>query len=438
MKIALCKTSFAGPVSGADETFVTYAIALQEEGCDVRAVLLFRCGEDDPYYIRLKNARVPVEFVVRHSLVYEALWRVRDLMATLFFFVFMIPGAKEFLRTLWQKFIAFTTRPRYGSCRRFFRERGYDVLHVFTPDAGANVMIRAGHSLHIPVLYHELGTPHHARALRVYYERLGRVLPLCKEVAALSPCLASQWSARYPFLNTVRVLPTISQQSKTFNFYTRIPNTPQTVFGFAARLEQEKGPGLLVDATAIVNKQTPLAVARFAGTGTEQARVKARARELALGNSCEFVGHYSDPLGRSAFMNSLDVFVLPSFAEGTPNSIMEAMSHGLPIIASDVGGIADMLGDQAGILVPPGDVNALANAMSQLAGDASLRAQMGKSAKDRYQRLFSPAAVVPLLVDTYARLTANGNGDAVSKNGHHPWASHSIRNVSSSRAAESP
>jgi glycosyltransferase involved in cell wall biosynthesis len=231
----------------------------------------------------------------------------------------------------------------------------------------------------------------------------------------------------------VSVLPTISEQFKVFNLYSRISQRPQTVFGFAARLEHEKGPALLVDATAIVNRQEPMAVARFAGTGTELPKVKERARELALGDNCEFVGHYTDPLGRSAFMNSLDVFVLPSFAEGTPNSIMEAMSHGLPVIASDVGGIADMIGDDAGLLVPPGDVNALAMAMSRLASDPALREQMGKSAKDRYQELFSPAAVVPLLLDTYERLMANGRAPAVTQNGHHPWANHSRTNISNSQ-----
>jgi glycosyltransferase involved in cell wall biosynthesis len=123
--------------------------------------------------------------------------------------------------------------------------------------------------------------------------------------------------------------------------------------------------------------------------------------------------------------------VLPSLAEGTPNSIVEAMAHGIPIIASDVGGIADMIADQAGILVPPGDVDALAAAMRRLAGDASLREQMGQTAKDQYQKLFSPAAVLPMLLDTYTRLTVNTAATAVGNNGHHPWANHSRTNAGS-------
>lgn len=124
-------------------------------------------------------------------------------------------------------------------------------------------------------------------------------------------------------------------------------------------------------------------------------------------------------------MESLDVFVMPSFTEGTPNSIVEAMACGKPIIASEVGGISDMIGDESGILVPAGDMSALTEAMLRLAKDADLRRTMGAAAKERYQKLFSPKVVVPLMVDTYRRVTRNGHGVAeiVAGNGHlHPWA----------------
>lgn len=426
MKIALCKTCFAGPVSGADETLVTYATTLRERGYDVRVVLLYRCAEDDPYYLRLKNARVPVSFVVKRSVLFEILRTVRDLAASIFFFIFFIPGAKEFLRQIWQSIMAFTTRPRYRSCLHFFEQLQANVLHVFTPDAGAAVMIRAGNKLGIPVLYHELGTSNHLPMLRGYYRRLKKVLPFCSEVAALSPRLATEWSARYPFLPAISVVPIIIERSKTFNLFSAAAgNRQEIVFGFAARMEEGKGPLILLDAIARVNHSGPLAVARLAGVGAESARVKARARQLALGDACEFVGYYSEPLGRSAFMNSLDVFVLPSFAEGTPNGIIEAMAHGLPVIASNVGGIPDVLGDDAGILVPPGDASALAEAMIRLAKDSDLRKRMGVAAQARYQEFFSPSAVVPLMLQTYGRVTRDGHEFAkdISGDGNiHPWA----------------
>jgi glycosyltransferase involved in cell wall biosynthesis len=160
---------------------------------------------------------------------------------------------------------------------------------------------------------------------------------------------------------------------------------------------------------------------------------------LALGDACEFVGQYSEPLGRTAFMESLDVFVLPSFAEGTPNGVIEAMAHGVPVIASTVGGIPDIVDAASGILVPPGDAHALAQAMSQLAQDPQRRKQMGQAARDRYEKLFEPAAVLPLLLKTYGRLAGNGHGAIAGSNGHfHPWSEVLPAEPNDNDAVESP
>jgi hypothetical protein len=88
--------------------------------------------------------------------------------------------------------------------------------------------------------------------------------------------------------------------------------TQATVFGFAARVEKGKGPMVLLDALARVNSKEPLAVTKIAGNGPQLGEVKAHASALALDNACQFVGQYSEPLARAAFMESLDVFVLPS------------------------------------------------------------------------------------------------------------------------------
>ncbi len=132
---------------------------------------------------------------------------------------------------------------------------------------------------------------------------------------------------------------------------------------------------------------------------------------------------YTHPEERRSFMESIDVFVMPSFTEGTQNSIVEAMAHQKPIIASQVGGVPDMLGDEAGLLVPPGDANALAQAMLRLANDSDLRWRMGQAAYERYQKFFSPSVVLPLMLHTYGRLSGNGHCVTHSCNSHvHPWA----------------
>jgi len=426
MKIALCKSHFAGPISGADETLVAYALGLHGLGYNVQVVLLYRCVDDDQYYVRLKDAGVPVSFVITRSRMFEVLRRCRDLLASALFLILLPPRSPDILRRIWRTVMEGMARFHYRACRTFFRAIEADVLHVFTPDTGAALMISVAHELGIPVLYQELGTAQHLPELDPCYRDFEKVLPLCSEFGALSPSLAAEWSARFPSLRSVSVLPLIIERCKTFNLPSPLSVDPEEiVFGFAARLEAGKGPLVLMDALVKVNGEGPLAVARMAGVGPQLLELKARTRELALGDACEFVGHYSEPLGRSAFMNSLDVFVLPSFAEGTPNSIVEAMAHGIPVIASEVGGISDMIGEDAGIRVVPGDSTALAEAMLRLAKDPELRKKMGAAAQERYQRLFSPKAVMPLMLDLYQRAAGNGHAANAKASGNgnlHPWA----------------
>ena len=424
MKIALCKSYFAGPVSGADETLVAYALALHQAGYEVQVVLLYQCAENDQYYRRLSNAGVSVSFIVTRSLVFELLQRMRNVLGGALFFIFLMPRAPELLRRIWQEIMRGITNLHYRTCLNFLRTARPDVLHVFTPDEGAALIISAGHELGIPVLYHEMGTPHHLPLLEDYYRRLEIALPLCTGVAALSPRLAAEWSVRFPFLSSISVLPLIIERPNTFNRTSEPRADPEeTIFGFAGRLEEGKGPLVLVEALARVNRESPSAVTRVAGIGPQLTQVEARVRELGLREAVEFVGHYSETLGRTAFMTSLDVFVLPSFAEGTPNGIIEAMAHGVPVIATTVGGIPDILDGDSGILVPPGDIAALAEAMLLLARDHSRRAAMGTAAKQRYEKLFSQKAVLPLMIQTYSRVTRNGHELAkdISEDCH-PWS----------------
>jgi glycosyltransferase involved in cell wall biosynthesis len=213
------------------------------------------------------------------------------------------------------------------------------------------------------------------------------------------------------------VLPLITEDSNMLRMPAQLNGKHETIFGFAARIENGKGPFVLADAVAQLRRDDILV--RLAGTGPAVQEVKARVRDLRLNGSWEFVGSYDGAVGCSAFMRTLDVFVLPSFAEGTSKSVIEAMAHGLPIITTSVGGSPDLLTADSGILVPPGDSAALARAMQRLASDPALRKRMGQAARERYLKLFAPHAVLSMLVDTYARVA--GRNGHVSQNGHHPW-----------------
>jgi len=419
MKIALCKSHFFGPVSGADEILVSYAISLHNAGHDVDVVLFYKPPENDRYHRRLRKAGVPIVPVINRSIAFTILRSLRGLLSGFLLVFLFVPRTERGLRKIWQVLIDLISRFHYKNCREYFAHSHYDVLHVFTPDTGATLMIRAGKEAGIPVLYHEMGTPHYLPPLDPHYKRLEKVLPLCSEVAALSPTLAQQWSERFPFLPAISVLPLLTDDAYVLKMPAKL-GTNDTIFGFAARIETGKGPFVLADALAQLRQSRDDVLVRLAGTGPAVQDVKARVRELRLNGSWEFVGSYDGAVGCSAFMRTLDVFVLPSFAEGTSKSVIEAMAHGLPIITTTVGGLPDLLSPDAGILVPPGDTAALARAMQRLASDPALRERMGQAARERYLKLFAPDAVLSMLVDTYARV-AGRNGHE-SQNGHHPWS----------------
>jgi len=422
MKIALCKSHFFGPVSGADEILVSYAISLHNAGHDVDVVLLYKPTENDRFNRRLRQAGVPIVTVINRSIAFTILRSLRGLLSSFLLFFLLVPRTERGLRKICQVLIDLISRVHYKNCRAYFAHSHYDLLHVFTPDTGATLIIRAGKEAGIPVLYHEMGTPHYLPPLEPYYKRLEKVLPLCSEVAALSPTLAQQWSERFPFLSSVSVLPLLTDDSDMLRMPAQlgVNGKHETIFGFAARIENGKGPFVLADALAQLREDRDDVLVRLAGTGPAVQEVKARVRDLRLNGSWEFVGSYDGAVGCSAFMRTLDVFVLPSFAEGTSKSIIEAMAHGLPIITTSVGGSPDLLTPEAGILIPPGDSAALADAMQCLAADPALRKRMGQAARERYLKLFAPHAVLSMLVDTYARVA--GHNGHVSHNGHHPWS----------------
>jgi glycosyltransferase involved in cell wall biosynthesis len=419
MRIILCKGQIYGPISGSDETLVTYASQLQKAGHDVSVLLMYLHAEEDQYYQRLLEAGVPVSWIAS-NLAHTSMGAGRKLAYKAFN---AFPGSKQFIRRKTLKLITGMATRYYRQCREFMEKQKVDLIHVMTPDPSAMVMIQAGHDAGIPVIYQELGIPYYPPDFESCYEQFTSVLPLCSEIAALSPKLIEHCRERLPASVSLSILPIMSDEF--VNGRKRNQPAPDKItFGFAARMEELKGPMVLMEAFAVAHQQCENICLNIAGDGSQRQKIAARAKALDVASRYRYHGVYTHPEECRAFMESLDVFVMPSFTEGTPNSIVEAMACGKPIIASEVGGIPDMIGVDSGILVPPGDPGSLAEAMLRLAQDAELRRSMGAAAQERYQKLFSPKVVVPLMVETYRRVMRNGQGglETVADNGHiHPW-----------------
>ncbi len=421
MKILFAKNSFGGPASGADEIAVTYAIELKAAGHETSMLLVQRPASNDVLAKRLQAANVPLTTLASPAFSFSlATGRKLAINA-----MRACKPASAIIRSNSRNVVIYLLDRYYDACCEVLQRERPDVLHVMTPDPGAVMLIRAAYATGVPVIYQEVGLPFHPPGFEDVYERFVTVLPLCSGVAALSPLLAKEVARVVPQLQEPFVLPLISHDAGNG---AAPPNGWASIsFGFAARLEHLKGPLPLVEAFSIAHGVKPQIKLKLAGEGSQRKEILQRIRRLGLEKKCYLVGVYSSLKERSQFMRGIDVFVLPSQTEGTPNAIIEAMANGKPIIATNVGGIPDVVTPDVGILVAPNDVQALGAAMARLATDTDLRHRMGLAARRRYEQLFTPRAVLPLLTNFYKQ-AIHGNGSTSNGNGHasveasHPWS----------------
>jgi glycosyltransferase involved in cell wall biosynthesis len=417
MRILLCKGQIYGPISGSDETLVTYATQLRRAGHDVSVLLMYLHAEEDQYYQRLLEADVPVSWIAS-DVAHTSMGAGRKIAYKVFN---ALPSSKKFIRRRSLKLVTLLAKRHYQQCLDHIKRQNVDLIHVLTPDPNAMVMIQAGHDAGVPVVYQELGIPFHPPDFESYYAQFASVLPLCSKIAALSPRLFDHCSKVLSNSNALCVLPIMSDEPRN-GHEPRHAQKDIVTFGFAARMEHLKGTMVLMDAFADVYHQSSAVRLNIAGDGSQRRKLAVRAKALNVASRYRYHGVYTHPEDCRAFMESLDVFVMPSLSEGTPNSIVEAMACGKPIIASEVGGIPDMIGDDAGFCVPAGDAKALADAMLRLARDSDLRNQMGCAARERYERLFSPRVVLPLMMSVYEEAARNGERRPLLCDTNHPWS----------------
>ncbi|HYV16568.1 MAG TPA: glycosyltransferase family 4 protein [Conexibacter sp.] len=147
------------------------------------------------------------------------------------------------------------------------------------------------------------------------------------------------------------------------------------------RLVPAKGHALLLDALAGLRHEGLAVEAAFVGDGPERERLARRAAELGLGEAVRFAGSVGQDRIRAWFERA-DVFCLPSFAEGVPVVLMEAMAMELPVLTTQVMGIPELVEhERTGLLVPPGRADAVAAALRRLAADPRERARLGAAGR---------------------------------------------------------
>ena len=192
----------------------------------------------------------------------------------------------------------------------------------------------------------------------------------------------------------------------------RLPDVPSDsgrpeaagVVGAASRLAPVKGVGHLIRAFAAVRRRCPEATLEVAGDGPERESLEAEARRLDLTDAVRFLGWQRDV---SLLFSRWRVFVQPSIAEGLGLAALEAMAAGLPVVATDAGGLPEVVVDGVtGRVVPVGDEARLADVVSALLDDPALASRMGMAGRERVAEHFSVERMVEGIVAVYGDLVA--------------------------------
>jgi glycosyltransferase involved in cell wall biosynthesis len=193
----------------------------------------------------------------------------------------------------------------------------------------------------------------------------------------------------------------------------------ELLIGSVGRFYPQKGYEHLIRAVSILKRGYP---GKFrcvvVGHGPEQERLQTLIDELGLADQMQLVGRREDI---ADVVRAFDVAVLPSNYEGSPLTVLEYMAGAAPIVASGVGGVPELIEDSVhGLLVAPGDTEALASSMRRLLEDRDLARRLGRAARERQLANFDLSVVVGQLQDMYVELLGASSGAAPASRGAAP------------------
>jgi glycosyltransferase involved in cell wall biosynthesis len=292
--------------------------------------------------------------------------------------------------------------------RHYIDSQHIDLIHSHSPRTALVLALSTVARPHVPHLHtkHILTFPRD-RSMGVVYTIVDRVsLYLPDHIVAVSNAIEKHVES-FPGM-TDRQISTIHNGIAYDRFFT-----PQTrdvcrtelginlraqVVGFTGRLEPIKHLDLLLRAFADATKDCPNAILLMVGDGSMRAKLEHLSATLNISDRVIWAGFQSDI---PRLLATMDIYVQPSINEGLPLSVLEAMAAGKAIIATDVGGIREILTcDQTAVVVPSGDLSALSSGLNQLLVDVDRQQALGKAARSFVQEHFG----VDNMVSKYEQL----------------------------------
>ena len=290
--------------------------------------------------------------------------------------------------------------------------RAVDVVHVNMSSHGSTVrkcaVVAACRCVRLPVVLHL-----HASSYPEFFERLPaparRIVRATFRSARSVVVLSESWRA---YVCTtlavpparVTVLPNAAPGPSRATPVPRRDGEPAQLL-FLGRLGERKGVPELLAALGRPPLRERSWRLTLAGDGDVPA-YRRRAAELGLADRVRFTG-WVDEAATRALLGQAHVLVLPSHAEGSPMAVIEAMAHAVPVVATPVGGIPELVTSGVeGLLVPPGDADALAAALLRLLDDEPLRRSLAVGARAAWARTHTPEVYAAGLAALWRRAPA--------------------------------
>lgn len=218
-------------------------------------------------------------------------------------------------------------------------------------------------------------------------------------------CLSSKWeeffsSRFYPKrIEVIRNFVQMPEQKRE-----RTNENGKTIFLFLGKIEKNKGIYDLIEVVKDMSSNGSKEFELWAGGNGETTKLEKFIKENKLQEYIKFLGWISGDQKRDALRRA-DVYVLPSYNEGMPVSILEAMSYGIPVISTRTGGIPELVADKvSGLLIEPGDRDALGMALQKCIKDKTMLEEMGKNSVQIVENGFTAKSSIQKLTDIYMEL----------------------------------